>query len=218
VTRTLYRTRIKFCGMTRPGDVRLASELGVDAVGFIFAEGSPRQVTPVAARQLRLAMAPMVSAVALFRNNTAEEVREVVRQIRPALLQFHGDEEDAFCRSFRVPYMKAVPMGGDAEWDAQSLQQRWPSAAAFLFDSHGGGRSGGSGHAFDWRRLPTGLHRPFVLAGGLDAGNVAEAIVATLPWAVDVASGIELSPGIKDGEKMRRFVAEVRKADCAELD
>lgn len=218
MTRTLYRTRIKFCGMTRPGDVRLASELGVDAVGFIFAEGSPRQVTPVAARQLRLAMAPMVSAVALFRNNTAEEVREVVRQIRPALLQFHGDEEDAFCRSFRVPYMKAVPMGGDAEWDAQSLQQRWPSAAAFLFDSHGGGRSGGSGHAFDWRRLPTGLHRPFVLAGGLDAGNVAEAIVATLPWAVDVASGIELSPGIKDGEKMRRFVAEVRKADCAELD
>src|SRR5690606_30067509 len=169
VTRTLYRTRIKFCGMTRPGDVRLASELGVDAVGFIFAEGSPRQVTPVAARQLRLAMAPMVSAVALFRDNTAEEVREVVRQIRPALLQFHGDEEDAFCRSFRVPYMKAVPMGGDAEWDAQSLQQRWPSAAAFLFDSHGGGRSGGSGHAFDWRRLPTGLHRPFVLAGGLDA-------------------------------------------------
>ncbi|ADV27781.1 N-(5'phosphoribosyl)anthranilate isomerase (PRAI) [Pseudoxanthomonas suwonensis 11-1] len=218
MTRTLYRTRIKFCGMTRPGDVRLASELGVDAVGFIFAEGSPRQVTPVAARQLRLAMAPMVSAVALFRDNTAEEVREVVRQIRPALLQFHGDEEDAFCRSFRVPYMKAVPMGGDAEWDAQSLQQRWPSAAAFLFDSHGGGRSGGSGHAFDWRRLPTGLHRPFVLAGGLDAGNVAEAIAATLPWAVDVASGIELSPGIKDGEKMRRFVAEVRKADCAELD
>ena len=218
MTRTLYRTRIKFCGMTRPGDVRLASELGVDAVGFIFAEGSPRQVTPVAARQLRLAMAPMVSAVALFRNNTAEEVREVVRQIRPALLQFHGDEEDPFCRSFRVPYMKAVPMGGDDEWDAQSLQQRWPSAAAFLFDSHGGGRSGGSGHAFDWRRLPTGLHRPFVLAGGLDPGNVAEAIAATLPWAVDVASGIEFSPGIKDGEKMRRFVAEVRKADCAELD
>src|SRR5690606_6649188 len=92
-----------------------------------------------------------------------------------------------------------------------------PSAAAFLFDSHGGGRSGGSGHAFDWRRLPTGLHRPFVLAGGLDAGNVAEAIAATLPWAVDVASGIELSPGIKDGEKLRRFVAEVRKADGAEL-
>ncbi len=215
MSRTLYRTRIKFCGMTRPGDVRLAGELGVDAVGFIFANGSPRQVTPAAARQLRLAMAPMVSAVALFRNNSAEEVREVVRQIRPGLLQFHGEEDDAFCRSFRVPYMKAIPMGGQASWDAPSLQQRWPNAAAFLFDSHGAGSTGGSGRAFDWRRLPTGLHRPFVLAGGLDPDNVYDAVVATLPWAVDVASGIELSPGIKDGDRMRRFVAEVRRADCS---
>lgn len=218
MTRTLYRTRIKFCGMTRPGDVRLAGELGVDAVGFIFAAGSPRQVTPAAARQLRLAMAPMVSAVALFRDNTAEEVREVVRQMRPALLQFHGDEDDAFCRAFRVPYMKAIPMGGDASWDAQVLQQRWPTAAAFLFDSHGAGSTGGSGKGFDWRRIPTGLHRPFVLAGGLDPDNVGDAIAATLPWAVDVASGIELAPGIKDGDRMRRFVAEVRKADCSDND
>ncbi len=215
MSRTLYRTRIKFCGMTRPGDVRLAGELGVDAVGFIFADGSPRQVTPAAARQLRLAMAPMVSAVALFRNNSAEEVREVVRQIRPGLLQFHGEEDDAFCRSFRVPYMKAIPMGGDSAWDAQTLQQRWPTASAFLFDSHGAGSSGGSGKGFDWRRIPTGLHRPFVLAGGLDADNVYEAVLATLPWAVDVASGIEVSPGVKDGDRMRRFVAEVRRADCS---
>jgi len=218
VTRTLYRTRIKFCGMTRPGDVRLAGELGVDAVGFVFAAGSPRQVSPLVARQLRLALAPMVGAVALFRDNTAEEVREVVRQIRPAVLQFHGDEEDAFCRAFRVPYMKAVPMGGGETWDARTLQQRWPNAAAFLFDSHGTGGAGGTGHAFDWSRIPTGLHRPFVLAGGITADNVHDAIQATLPWAVDVASGIEAAPGIKDGEKMRRFVAEVRRADCAEMD
>jgi len=218
VTRTLYRTRIKFCGMTRPGDVRLAGELGVGAVGFVFAEGSPRRVTPAEARQLRLALAPLVAVVALFRDNSAAEVREVVRQVRPNLLQFHGDEEDAFCRSFRMPYMKALPMGGGAGWDAQTLQQRWPHAAAFLFDSHSRGGAGGTGHAFDWRRLPTGLHRPFVLAGGITADNVHDAILATLPWAVDVASGIEVSPGIKDGEKMRRFVAEVRRADCAELD
>ena len=218
MTRTLYRTRIKFCGMTRPGDVRLAGELGVDAVGFVFAAGSPRRVTAAEARQLRLAMAPMVSAVALFRDNPVEEVREVVRQVRPALLQFHGDEDDAFCRTFRVPYMKAVPMGGDAQWDARTLQQNWPNAAGFLFDSHGKGGAGGTGHAFDWSRIPTGLHRPFVLAGGITADNVYDAILATLPWAVDVASGIEASPGIKDGEKMRRFVAEVRKADCAEIE
>ncbi len=218
MTRTLYRTRIKFCGMTRPGDVRLAGELGVDTVGFVFAAGSPRQVTPMVARQLRLALAPMVGAVALFRDNPAEEVRDVVRQVRPAMLQFHGGEDDAFCRSFRVPYMKAIPMGGDEPWDARTLQQRWPNASAFLFDSHGVGGAGGTGHAFDWSRVPTGLHRPFVLAGGITADNVHDAIVATLPWAVDVASGIEASPGIKDGEKMRRFVAEVRRADCAEMD
>ncbi|KAF1687678.1 phosphoribosylanthranilate isomerase [Pseudoxanthomonas broegbernensis] len=218
MTRTLYRTRIKFCGMTRPGDVRLAGELGVDAVGFVFAEGSPRQVTAMQARQLRLALAPMVGAVALFRDNSAAEVREVVRQVRPSLLQFHGNEDDAFCRAFRLPWMKAVPMGGGEAWDARALQQHWPNAAAFLFDSHGTGGAGGTGHAFDWSRIPTGLHRPFVLAGGITADNVHDAIQATLPWAVDVASGIEVSPGIKDGEKMRRFVAEVRRADCAEMD
>ena len=218
MSRILYRTRIKFCGMTRPGDVRLASELGVDAVGFVFAEGSPRRITAGEARQLRTALAPMVSSVALFRNNTAAEVRDVVRQVRPSLLQFHGEEEDAFCRTFRVPFLKAVPMGGGETWDARALQQRWPHADGFLFDSHGAGGSGGTGHAFDWKRIPPGLHRPFVLAGGITADNVYDAILATLPWAVDVASGIEASPGIKDGEKMRRFVAEVRKADCAEIE
>ena len=218
MNRTLYRTRIKFCGLTRAGDVRLAGELGVDAVGFVFAPDSPRRLTAVEARQLRLALAPMVSVVALFRGNSAAEVREVVRQLRPSVLQFHGDEDDAFCRAFRVPWMKAIPMANGEAWDARTLQQRWPHADGFLFDSHGAGKGGGTGKAFDWSRIPTGLHRPFVLAGGITPDNVFDAIHATLPWAVDVASGIEVSPGIKDGEKMRRFVAEVRRADCAELD
>lgn len=218
MNRPLYRTRIKFCGLTRPGDVRLAGELGVDAVGFVFAPDSPRRLTAVEARQLRLALAPMVSVVALFRGNSAAEVREVVRQLRPSVLQFHGDEDDAFCRAFRVPWMKAIPMANGEAWDARTLQQRWPHADGFLFDSHGAGKGGGTGKAFDWSRIPTGLHRPFVLAGGITPDNVFDAIHATLPWAVDVASGIEVSPGIKDGEKMRRFVAEVRRADCAELD
>lgn len=214
MSRPLYRTRIKFCGMTRAGDVRLAGELGVDAVGFVFAEGSLRRITPAEARQLRLALAPMVGAVALFRDNTAAEVREVVRLVRPAMLQFHGNEEDAFCRSFRLPWLKAVPMGTGEAWDARTLQERWPNTDGFLFDSHGAGGAGGTGHAFDWKRIPSGLHRPFVLAGGIGPDNVHDAILATQPWAVDVASGIEVAPGIKDGEKMRRFVAEVRRADC----
>ena len=154
--------------------------------------------------------------MALFRNNPQSQVEEVVQQLRPTLLQFHGEEDDAFCNSFGLPWWKAVPMGGGARWDADALQTRWPNAAAFLFDSHGAGGAGGTGHAFDWGAIPTGLHRPFVLAGGITPDNVHDAIQATRPWAVDVASGIESAPGIKDGEKMRRFVAEVRRADCGE--
>ncbi len=217
MNRTLYRTRIKFCGMTRAGDVRLAGELGVDAVGFVFAAGSPRRLAPSEARAMRQAIAPMVDVVALFRDNSREEVREVLRAVRPTLLQFHGEEDDAFCRSFNLPYLKAVPMGGRDEVNARTLQLQHPNAAGFLFDSHAPGEGGGTGQTFDWSRLPTGLHRPFLLAGGITADNVFDAIVATLPWGVDVSSGIEVEPGIKDGNKMRRLVEEVRRADCHEL-
>src|SRR3546814_12065243 len=108
MSRTLFRTRIKFCGMTRAGDVRLAGELGADAVGFIFAEGSPRRIHAREARLLRNALAPLVDAVAVFRDNPAGEVRNVVEQVRPSLLQFPGDEDDAFCRGFGVPYVQGI--------------------------------------------------------------------------------------------------------------
>ena len=219
MSRTLFRTRIKFCGLTRPGDVRLASELGVDAIGFVFAPGSPRRLEAEEARAMRNALEPLVDVVALFMDNPAEDVREVVRQVRPSLLQFHGAEEDAFCRSFGVPYLKAIPMGdgtpaGERATMARDLQLRYPGAAAFLFDGHAAGGQGGSGRRFDWSAIPTGLNRPFVLAGGLDPDNVFDAIQSTLPWGVDVSSGIETEPGLKDGDKMRRFVEEVRRADC----
>ena len=218
MTRVLFRTRIKFCGMTRPGDVRLAGELGVDAIGLVFAGGSPRRLEPEEARTLRVALAPMVAAVAVFRDNDQRSVREVVRQVRPSLLQFHGGEDDAFCRAFGVPYIKAVPMGpGSERVDMDRLRLRWPSASGFLFDAHGDGIEPGSGARFDWSRLPAGGEMPFLVAGGLDPGNVFDAAVATLPWGVDVASGIESAPGIKDGELMRRFVEEVRRADCQEI-
>ena len=214
MSRTLFRTRIKFCGMTRAGDVRLASELGADAVGFVFADGSPRRVHAAEARAMRNALAPLVDAVAVFRDNDADEVRDVVKQVRPTLLQFHGDEDDAFCRGFGVPYVKAIGMGNTLVADAVALQVRFPAAAAFLFDSHGDGVDGGSGRGFDWSRIPSGLVKPVILAGGIGAHNVFDAILHTLPWGVDVSSGIEASPGIKDGDRMREFVEEVRRADC----
>jgi phosphoribosylanthranilate isomerase len=212
--RTLFRTRIKFCGLTRAGDVRLASELGADAIGFVFAPDSKRRLRPEEARLMRNALAPLVDAVALFMNNSAEEVRDVVKKVRPSLLQFHGHEDDAFCRGFGVPYLKAIPMGRGAPETAHALQVRYPGAAGFLFDSHAPGGSGGSGAVFDWSKLPGELNKPVLLAGGLTPDNVFDAILATLPWGVDVSSGIESAPGIKDGDRMRHFVEEVRRADC----
>ena len=218
MTKTLFRTRIKFCGMTRAGDVRLASELGVDAVGFVFAPNSPRRLQPEEARAMRNAMEPLVDAVALFKDNAPDDIRAVVKQVRPSVLQFHGSEDDAFCRSFGLPYIKGIPMGGlDPSTRAQhalQLHLKFPGAAAFLFDGHAQGENGGTGRGFDWSQLPTGLGKPFVLAGGLTHHNVFDAVCQTLPWGVDTASGIESAPGIKDGDKMRRFVEEVRRADC----
>ena len=219
LNRTLFRTRIKFCGFTRPGDVRLACELGADAIGFVFAESSPRRIAAEEARAMRQALAPLVDAVALFSDTPAQEVREVVRQVRPSLLQFHGDEDDAFCRGFGVPYLKAIAMGSEiAGQHPANLHVRYPNAAGFLFDSHTQGGAGGSGRTFDWSRIPAGVQKPFMLAGGLSDENVFDAIIGTLPWAVDVSSGIESSPGLKDGERMRRFVEEVRRADCHILE
>lgn len=214
MSRTLFRTRIKFCGLTRAGDVRLASELGADAVGFVFAAGSPRRVHPEEARAMRIALAPLVDAVAVFRDNASDEVREVVKQVRPSLLQFHGSEDDAFCRSFGVPFIKAIAIGNALVDSAPALEARFPHASAFLFDSHGDDADGGSGRAFDWSRMPQKLTKPAFLAGGLSPDNVFDAIVATMPWGVDVSSGIEVEPGIKDGDRMRVFVEEVRRADC----
>ena len=210
MTRTLFRTRIKFCGLTRAGDVRLASELGVDAIGFVFAADSPRRVRAEEARAMRSALEPLVDAIAVFRDNEAEDVRETVRQVRPTVLQFHGGEDDAFCRGFGLPYIKGITIGDGPVDNAMALQMKYPGASAFLFD----GPSPGEGVAFDWSRIPTGLGKPFMIAGGLRPGTVFDAIQLTLPWGVDVSSGVESEPGVKDGERMRRFVEEVRRADC----
>lgn len=214
MTRAVFRTRIKFCGMTQAEDLHLAGELGVDAVGFVFVPGSPRRLEPEQARALREGLMPLVDVVALFMDSPAEYVHEVVRQVRPDLLQFHGGEDDAYCRSFGLPYLKAIAMGGGRCESAAALQARYPGASAFLFDSHGAGAHGGSGRSFDWSALPAGLGRPFMLAGGLGPDNVFDAVLRTRPWGVDVSSGIERVPGGKDGDKMRRFVEEVRRADC----
>lgn len=209
----LRRTRIKFCGLTRAEDLAEACALGVDAIGFVFAERSKRRVSPQAAAALRLTLQPFVDTVALFMDNDVDTVRDSIATVRPTWLQFHGSEDDAFCAGFDLPYLKAIAMGGNAGIDAASLQRDYPRAAGFLFDSNASGQAGGSGHTFDWSRIPADCPRPYLLAGGLHPDNVFEAIRATGCWGVDVSSGIESAPGVKNHERMRRFVAEVRRAD-----
>ncbi len=209
----LRRTRIKFCGLTRAEDLAEACALGVDAIGFVFAERSRRRVSVQAAAALRLTLQPFVDSVALFMDNDVDTVRDSIATVRPTWLQFHGSEDDAFCAGFDLPYLKAIAMGGDAGIDAASLQRDYPRAAGFLFDSNASGQAGGSGHTFDWSRIPADCPRPYLLAGGLHPDNVFEAIRATGCWGVDVSSGIESAPGVKNHERMRRFVAEVRRAD-----
>ncbi len=212
------RTRIKICGFTRAGDIRLACELGVDAIGLVFAPGSPRRVSLEQAMVLRQIAGPLVSVVALFMNNHSREVRDVVRHVQPNLLQFHGAEPDALCRSFFLPYIKTIPMGGRSQApDMAELQAQWPTAAGFLLDGHGPGEAGGSGARFDWRHVPQHSPVPLIVAGGLAADNVASLVESAAPWAVDVSSGVEYAPGSKDGDKMRAFIDEVRRADQTRL-
>jgi phosphoribosylanthranilate isomerase len=210
------RTRVKFCGLARAGDVRLACELGVDALGFVLAPRSPRRIDPGDLPGLRAAVSPLVDVVALFMDPAAGEVLDAMRRLRPTLLQFHGSEEDSFCRSFGLPFMKSLPMAGGTE-EALAISRRYPSAQAFVLDAHGPGEAGGTGRRFDWSAAPRPA-RPVFLAGGLAPGNVADAIRSLRPYAVDVSSGIESAPGLKDGERMRAFLDEVRRVDSEQYE
>jgi len=207
------RTRIKFCGLTRVEDIHLAGELGVDAIGLVFAHGSKRQVTLEQALILRQAIAPLVNVVALFRNNTDEEITEISHALQPHYLQFHGEEDEHFCCQFSIPYLKAIAMGGFNNAYTPDWQKIHRHASALLLDSHTPGDSGGSGIIFDWTHIPDNLARPFLLAGGINPDNVFAAISRVRPWGVDVSSGIESAPGIKDAQRMRQFVAQVQRAD-----
>lgn len=207
-------TRVKCCGMTRLEDALLAARLGVDAIGLVFTARSKRQVGIAQARLIRQALPPFMTCVALFMDDDAGLVEEVMAAVQPDLLQFHGDEHDDWCAQFGKPYLKALAMGAGAA--ALPKLREYPGAVGLLLDGHGVGEAGGAGRAFDWSLLPGDLAQPLLLAGGLHAGNVGAAIRVARPWAVDVASGVESAPGVKDAARLTDFVAAVRAADKAE--
>ncbi|MDA0225711.1 MAG: phosphoribosylanthranilate isomerase [Proteobacteria bacterium] len=205
------RTRVKICGITRVEDAAAAVRAGTDAIGLVFYPLSPRCLSIPAARRLRTLLPPFVSAVALFVNASPEAVAEVCDQVRPDLLQFHGEEPPAFCAQFGIPYVKACRMKPGV--DLLECMAPYPDATAWLADAFVDAY-GGVGAQFDWSMLPAERPRPLILSGGLDAGNVADAIRRVRPWAVDVSSGVESEKGIKDAAKISAFIAEVRNADA----
>lgn len=207
----MKRTRIKICGVTRAEDALLACELGADAIGMVMTPSSPRCVSIERARDIRRALPAFVDAVVLSHDLPAERVRVIIDAVHPDLVQFHGSEGAAFCESFGVRYLKALGMAGDV--DVHAVVEEHARASGFVLDGHPPGSQGGQGKVFDWSRVPSAIGRPVLLAGGLNPGNVAEAIRRVRPWAVDLASGVEAAPGIKDPAKLRAFFAAVHAAD-----
>jgi phosphoribosylanthranilate isomerase len=213
----MSKTRIKICGITRVEDGMAAAAAGADAIGLVFYPKSPRYVQAAQAAKIVAALPPFVDVVALFVNATPEYVRETLAAVPISLLQFHGDEDEAYCRQFDRPYLKAARVR--PELDLVQYAASFASAQALLLDAFVEGYGGG-GHAFDWSLIPEGgkgkdhgLPRPIVLSGGLTTDNVTEAVRRVRPAAVDVSSGVELAKGIKDAAKIAAFIAGVRNAD-----
>lgn len=204
------RVRVKFCGITRAEDAAESVRLGVDAVGLVFFPGSRRCVDIQQARDIVAAVPAFVSTVGLFMDADVAHVAAVLGAVRLDLVQFHGREAPEFCRQFGRPYIKALAMGDGV--DVGMMASAYADARGVLLDAHRSGEQGGSGLRFDWSRIPPDWAPRIILAGGLAADNVAAAIVAVRPFAVDVSSGIESAPGVKCPERMRHFMNEVDRA------
>ncbi len=200
---------IKFCGFTRAEDAALAATLGVNAIGVVHVPGSKRHVALEAMPAIRAAVPANIDLVALFVNPDVDTVKSVIAALQPSLLQFHGDEPDAFCAQFALPFIKAMAMGEGAG-DIAQRQKDYPSAQAFVLDGHAPGQLGGQGERFTWANIPA-LDKPIYLAGGLTPENVADAIATVKPYAVDVSSGIESAPGFKNQKKMQDFIRALQR-------
>jgi phosphoribosylanthranilate isomerase len=204
------RTRVKICGITRTQDAQAAAHAGADAIGLVFYPPSPRYLSVERAVEIRDVLPPFVQTVALFVNPDAAQVAQVIGRVRPAMLQFHGEETAEFCVQFGMPYVKACRVRPGV--DALEYLRPFARAAAWLYDSYVP-EYGGVGESFDWSLLPLARERPVILSGGLSPDNVAEAIRRVRPWGVDVSSGVESGKGVKDGTKIAAFISEVRNAD-----
>lgn len=191
-----------------------AATWGADAIGLVFDPASPRCLTTAQAAAILAVIQPLVTTVALFRDAPGALVADVLQKVPVDLLQFHGQEDPAFCGCFARPYIKALPMGSLSPAELPAMAASHVAARGVLLDGNLAGESGGQGRRFAWTPLPP-LPRPAIVAGGLTPHNVMDAIAVMAPWGVDVSSGVESSPGVKDHHLMHAFIDQVRRADAA---
>jgi phosphoribosylanthranilate isomerase len=205
------RVRVKICGITRLADALAAVEAGADAIGFVFYPPSPRHVTVKQAQAIASRLPPFVTTVGLFVNADGVAIAEVVETVGVDLLQFHGDEPPDFCNAHRRPWLRALRMRPDIDLETEA--EAFSAARGLLLDAYRPGVPGGTGETFDWSRIPMWLAARIVVAGGLEPGNVGDAVRRLRPYAVDVSGGVESAKGIKDPVKIREFMNEVRRAE-----
>ncbi len=206
----MSNVRSKICGITRIEDALAAAEAGADAIGLVFYARSPRAVDVGQARAIIAALPPFVTTVGLFVNATRCELNEILEAVPLDLLQFHGDETPQDCEGYQRPWIKALRVRpGD---DLEAACQLYAGARGILLDTYVPGVPGGTGEAFDWSLVPARLSKPVILAGGLSADNVGQAIAQVRPYAVDVSGGVEQAKGIKDAAKIEAFMRAVKQA------
>jgi phosphoribosylanthranilate isomerase len=203
-------TRVKICGITRVEDALEAAKQGSDAIGLVFYAASPRNVSNEVARAIVAALPPFVSVVGLFVNASRANIDAVLAEVRLDVLQFHGDETPDDCSQFNLPFLKAIRVNADT--NLLQYANDFRHAQALLLDAHSEAAYGGTGQTFDWNLIPAELSKPIILAGGLNADNVEQAIMQVKPYAVDVSGGVERSKGIKDADKIAAFMQGVRNA------
>lgn len=207
--------RVKVCGITRPGDAELAARLGAAWVGFVFWPRSPRCVEPAAARAILAGLPPHVGGVGVFVDRAPDEVNAIADEVGLAAVQLHGHESPAACRQCRRRVIKAVRLSGGSAGGADDPDAVWPGAT-LLVDAFDPLRMGGTGKRADWSRAAqVARRRRLLLAGGLRADNVAEAVRRVAPYGVDVSSGVESGPGVKDPDRMRAFFAALAGGESA---
>ena len=203
----MYRTRIKICGITNLQDAKVAIDEGVDAIGLVFCENSPRYINISRAKEIVENTTPFVNCVGLFVDAEKEYINDVLKEVALDTLQFHGQESEQACALYNKPYIKAIRMNKNINLSEEA--EKYFSAHALLLDTYIEGLPGGTGIVFDWDLIPKDIAKPIILAGGLNASNVKDAIKKISPYAVDVSGGVEVEKGKKDPSKIKEFINEV---------